>query len=147
MHLCDDIILIFIENLQPIAFQDGNKQSYNKQVLKRSARSQRNRYRVYDVYRASPQDCTACPLQAKWLSKLDATRCPLSMEVGSQQPNLIEQMKAKINDPQGKELYARRPAIVKPVFANIHVHKRLDRFTLRSRTKGRCAMEIVCSDP
>jgi len=44
-------------------------------------------------------------------------------------------MKAKIDDPHGRALYARRLAIVEPVFANIRVHKRLDRFTLRSKAK------------
>jgi transposase len=103
--------------------------------LKRGARSQRNRYRVYDIYRARPQDCAPCPLRSRCLSKPDAKYRSLSVEVGSQSPNLIEQMKAKIDDPHGRALYARRLAIVEPVFANIRVHKRLDRFTLRSKAK------------
>ncbi|PWH12838.1 MAG: IS1182 family transposase, partial [Anaerolineae bacterium] len=44
-------------------------------------------------------------------------------------------MKAKIDSPQGKQMYARRLAIVEPVFANICVHKRMNRFTLRSKAK------------
>jgi hypothetical protein len=44
-------------------------------------------------------------------------------------------MKAKIDTPQGKQIYARRLAIVEPVFANICVQKRLDRFTLRTKAK------------
>lgn len=117
---------------------DESRQIYlcpQGKVLKRGARSQRNRYRVYDVYRARPQDCAACPLRAKCLSKLTAPRRSLSVQVRSQQPNLIERMKAKIDDPLGKALYAKRLAIVEPVFANIRVHKHLDRFTLRSKPK------------
>jgi hypothetical protein len=63
------------------------------------------------------------------------TRRYLSVEVESQQPSLIEQMKARIDTPQGRQTYARRLAIVEPVFANIRVQKRLDHFTLRSKAK------------
>ncbi|MEW6716938.1 MAG: transposase [Chloroflexota bacterium] len=44
-------------------------------------------------------------------------------------------MKAKIDTDQGKQIYARRLAIVEPVFANTCVQKRLDRFTLRTKAK------------
>ena len=44
-------------------------------------------------------------------------------------------LKAKIDAPQGKQIYARRLAIIEPVFANIRVQKRLDHFTLRSKAK------------
>lgn len=104
-------------------------------ALKRGVRSQPNRYRVYDIYRARKEDCANCPLRSRCLSTPHTARRFLSVEVRSQQPNLIEQMKAKIDAPQGKAVYARRLAIVEPVFANIRVHKRLDRFTLRSKTK------------
>jgi transposase len=117
---------------------DRAKQVYlcpQGKVLKRGARNQTNRYRVYDIFRARPQDCAVCPLRKKCLSKPDASRRFLSVEVGSRPPNPIERMKSKIDDPQGKAIYARRLAIVEPVFANIRVHKRMDRFTLRSKAK------------
>ena len=53
----------------------------------------------------------------------------------SQPATLVDEMKAKIESPQGRLIYARRLAIVEPVFANICVQKRLDRFTLRSKVK------------
>ena len=68
-------------------------------------------------------------------NKQDTARRYLSVEVESQQPSLIDQMKAKIDAPQGKQIYAGRRAIVEPVFANIRVQKRLDHFTLRSKAK------------
>ena len=117
---------------------DDAKQVYlcpQGKVLKRAARSQRNRYRVYDIYRARQEDCASCPVKTRCLSKLGAPRRYLSVEVVSQQPNLIEKMKAKIDAPQGRQIYARRLAIVEPVFANIRVHKRLDHFTVRSKAK------------
>ena len=117
---------------------DDAKQAYlcpQGKVLKRAARSQRNRYRVYDIYRARPEDCASCPVRSSCLSKPETPRRNLSVEVESEQPSLIEQMKVKIDTPQGKQIYARRLAIVEPVFANIRVQKRLDRFTLRSKAK------------
>jgi lysozyme family protein len=44
-------------------------------------------------------------------------------------------MKAKIDTLEGRRIYGRRLAIVEPVFANIRAQKRLDRFTLRTKTK------------
>lgn len=117
---------------------DDSQQVYlcpQGKVLKRGARSQRNRYRVYDIYRARQEDCAGCRVRFQCLSKPDAPRRNLSVEVQCQQPSLIEQMKTKIDAPQGRQIYARRLAIVEPVFANIRVQKRLDRFTLRSKTK------------
>jgi len=55
--------------------------------------------------------------------------------VDTDQPNLIDKMKAKIDTEQGKKIYARRLGIVEPVFANICVQKRVNRFTLRSKLK------------
>lgn len=99
------------------------------------ARNQVNRYRTYDVYHARPQDCAACPLRARCLSKPSASRRYLSVPVDTQPPNLIDEMKAKIDTEQGKRIYARRLGIVEPVFANICVHKRMNRFTLRTKLK------------
>ena len=59
----------------------------------------------------------------------------LVMSPESQPATLVDEMKAKIDTPQGKQIYAKRLAIVEPVFANIRIQKRLDRFTLRSKAK------------
>ena len=104
-------------------------------ILRCGAHNQRNRYRVYDIYRARPQDCALCPVRSHCLSKPTTSRRFLSIEVGSLHPNLIEQMKARIDTPEGRKIYSRRLAIVEPVFANLRVQKRLDHFTLRSKAK------------
>ncbi len=44
-------------------------------------------------------------------------------------------MKAKMDSEDGKRVYARRLGIVEPVFANICVQKRMNRFTLRTKRK------------
>ena len=99
------------------------------------ARNQTNRFRTYDVFHARAEDCTACPLRARCLSKPTTSRRYLSVQVDSRQPNLIDEMKAMIDTEQGMQIYARRLGIVEPVFANICVHKRMHRFTLRSKLK------------
>jgi IS5 family transposase len=55
--------------------------------------------------------------------------------LSSKKLTLAAEMKAKIDSPQGKRIYAKRLAIVEPVFANIRAQKRLDRFTLRTKAK------------
>jgi len=117
---------------------DESKQVYRcpqGKVLKRGARNQRNRYRVYDIYRARQKDCANCQMRSRCLSKPNTPRRYLSIEVESQPPGLIEQMKTKIDALPGRQIYAKRLAIVEPVFANIRVQKRLDHFTLRSKAK------------
>jgi transposase len=117
---------------------DPGKQVYrcpHGKELTCHAHNQINRYRTYDVYHARVQDCTACPLRSLCLSKPTTSRRYLSVQVDTQQPNLIDEMKAKIDTEQGKQIYARRLGVVEPVFANICVHKRMHRFTLRSKLK------------
>ena len=103
--------------------------------MKCHAHNQINRHRTYDVYHARAKDCAICPLRSRCLSKSDTSRRYLSIQVDTGKPNLIDLMKAKIDSEQGKKIYARRLAIVEPVFANICVHKHMDRFTLRSKRK------------
>jgi len=117
---------------------DESKRVYlcpNGKELKCHAHNQVNRHRTYDVYHARAEDCVTCPLRSRCLSKSDTSRRYLSIQVDTGEPNLIDLMKAKIDTEQGKKIYARRLAIVEPVFANICVHKHMDRFTLRSKRK------------
>jgi hypothetical protein len=117
---------------------DPSKQVYlcpHGKELTCHARNQTNRFRIYDVYHARAQDCAVCPLRARCLSKPTTLRRYLSVPVDSQQPSLIDEMKTKIDTKQGKQIYARRLGIVEPVFANICVHKRMNRFTLRTKWK------------
>lgn len=115
---------------------DPDKQVYlcpQGKELTCHARNQVNRYRTYDIYHARVEDCTACPLKTRCLSKPTTSRRYLSIPVDSQPPNLIDEMKSKIDSEEGKRIYARRLGIVEPVFANICVHKHMNRLTLRTK--------------
>jgi transposase len=117
---------------------DASRQVYlcpHGKELRCHARNQPNRYRTYDVYHARVEDCTACPLRTRCLSKSTASRRYLSIQVETQPPNLIDEMKAKIDSEEGKKIYARRLGIVEPVFANICVQKHMNRFTVRTKRK------------
>jgi hypothetical protein len=117
---------------------DPSKQVYRcpqGKELTCQARNQTNRYRTYDIYHARKEDCAACPVKTRCLSKSTTSRRYLSVPVDTRQPNLIDAMKAKIDTKQGKRIYARRLGIVEPVFSNICVQKRMHRFTLRSKMK------------
>ena len=53
-------------------------------------------------------------------------------------------MKARIDSATGRAQYGRRFATVEPVFANLRHNKRLDRFTLRGRTKVDGQWKLYC---
>ncbi|MEM9400335.1 MAG: transposase, partial [Verrucomicrobiota bacterium] len=55
-----------------------------------------------------------------------------------------EEMKNKIDTPEGRRTYQKRISIVEPVFANIRTHKKMDRFTLRGRFKVRIQWLLYC---
>ncbi len=122
---------------------DENKQGYvckNGKFLKCKAQAQQIRNIVYDIYRARPADCLACPLRLKCLStpKTQARYVLIPVDRSSEdkkKTSLVEQMKAKIDTLNGRKIYSKRLAIVEPVFANIRAQKRLDRFTLRTKEK------------
>jgi transposase len=117
---------------------DPDKQVYRcpqGKELTCHARHQVNRYRTYNVYHARPEDCAACPVKTRCLSKSTTSRRYLSVPVDTQPPNLIDAMKAKIDSNEGKRIYGRRLGVVEPVFSNICVQKRMHRFTLRTKRK------------
>jgi hypothetical protein len=122
---------------------DEQTQSYicpNKKVLKCNAHATRIRNLIYDIYRAKASDCAVCPFRQKCLSKKTTKRrhllIPLERAEEVQKKfSLVEAMKQKIDTHDGRRIYAKRLAVVEPVFANIRAQKRLDRFTLRTKEK------------
>jgi hypothetical protein len=53
-------------------------------------------------------------------------------------------MVAKIDSERGRKIYPQRLGIIEPIFANIRVHKRLDRFTLRGKAKVNIQWLLYC---
>jgi len=57
---------------------------------------------------------------------------------------LAAAMKKRIDSEHGRALYSERFATVEPVFGNIRANKRLNRFTLRGRTKVNAQWLMYC---
>jgi hypothetical protein len=63
---------------------------------------------------------------------------------GDRPGSITDAMKKKIDTPEGRKQYSRRIGIVEPVFGNIRACKRMDRFTLRGKTKVNIQWLLYC---
>ena len=60
------------------------------------------------------------------------------------QPNHTDWMKKRIDTDEGRRIYSHRMWVVEPVFGNITIHKRLNRFSLRGKTKVNAQWQLFC---
>ena len=58
--------------------------------------------------------------------------------------SLTDDMKQKIDTPDGRRTYGKRLGIVEPVFGNIRICKKMDKFTLRGKTKVNIQWMLYC---
>jgi len=94
------------------------------------------------------RECRTCPLQSKCMRKppKESGR-QVSIRAGqvkSKSPDLIVQMKEKIDSNRGRHIYSRRLGTVEPVFGNINTNKRLSRFSLRGKKKVNAQWLMYC---
>jgi len=99
---------------------------------------------IYRRYIADGKDCKGCKLSGKCLMDKNTTFRYLNVPVGGVPGNLTKAMAEKIDTEQGRKIYTQRLAIVEPVFSNIRVQKRLDRFTLRGKAKVNIQWLMYC---
>ena len=99
-----------------------------------------NHGHLYRKYYAAEKDCQICPLKTRCLYGAGAKRKQLSVPINS----LSNQMVEKIETEPGRRIYPQRLAIAEPVFANIRINKRLDRFTLRGKIKVNIQWLMYC---
>jgi len=59
-------------------------------------------------------------------------------------PNYTDWMKHRVDSEKGKQIYSHRMSVVEPVFANIGVNKRLNRFSLKGKTKVQGQWRLYC---
>ena len=97
----------------------------------------------YRRYRSKARDCAACPLRARCIARGGA-RKSLAIPVDKEPATLTAKMRQKIDTPEARKTYARRLAIVEPVFANLRSNKRLDRFTYRGLAKVSVQWLLYC---
>jgi transposase len=113
----------------------------NGKVLKLRVKRKLDHGHLYRKYYAAEKDCQACPLRLRCLYGKGAKRKQLSVPIGE---SLSKQMLEKIDTEQGRRIYPQRLAIAEPVFANIRINKRLDRFTLRGKIKVNIQWLMYC---
>jgi transposase len=113
----------------------------NGKLLKLRVRRVLDHGHLYKKYLADAKDCQTCPLRLRCLYGKGAKRKQLSVPIGE---CLSKQMVEKIETEPGRRIYPQRLAIAEPVFANIRINKRLDRFTLRGKIKVNIQWLMFC---
>ena len=116
----------------------------NKKILKLRARKAHARGRDARRYAANKRDCEQCPLRDRCLLTKKTKRKCLCIPIGGPPVNLSKRMQEKIDTDQGRRIYEQRLGMIEPVFANIRIHKRLDRFTLRGKIKVNIQWLLYC---
>ncbi len=90
-------------------------------------------------FQGAKQDCMSCQWRVQCLRTPEKTQTRqvafVQGKVASTQPDVLEQMRQRIDSDQGKLMITRRFATVEPVFGNLRYNKRLSRFTLRGKVK------------
>ncbi|WP_434479223.1 transposase [Gemmatimonas sp.] len=114
---------------------------------RRGARNITNGY-VGEHFQGAKRDCAPCALRDQCL------RTPTSTVVrnvaffrgreNAEAETPTMRMPQRLDTPEGREQDGRRFATVEPVFANVRYNKRLDRFSLRGRTKVNGQWLLFC---
>ena len=120
--------------------------------LYRKGRTNMTKDYIGEHFRGAKRDCVPCTLRAQCLRTPGTTAVRNvaffrgRVEHATRPPRETHtvRMKARIDSARGREQYARRFATVEPVFANLRHNKRLDRFTLRGRTKVDGQWKLYC---
>lgn len=87
-------------------------------------------------FRAPVSACRDCTLRKQCLRKPDTTPArQVAVLTRTKVATHSEAMRARIDSESGRAQYARRLGTVEPVFGNLRYNKRLNRFTLRGRSK------------
>jgi len=126
---------------------DGDKDEYicpNGKGLKRFGKAGRHKGKLLRRYVSTEADCRRCQLRAKCLQNKDAKSRHLSYYADACGQNISQAMVKKIETQKGRKIYPQRIGIVEPVFANIRVHKGMDKFSLRGKIKVNIQWLLYC---
>jgi len=116
----------------------------NGKRLKRLAKPRLHNGKLLKSYASEETDCKHCRIRAKCLRYKDAKRRHLTYYADASGENISHAMIKKIETEKGRKIYPQRIAIVEPVFANIRVQKRMDRFNLRGKIKVNIQWLLYC---
>ena len=116
----------------------------NGKVLKVRAKKAVVDGMIYKRYGADVEDCQGCELKLKCMMSVKVKGRTLNVPSGHVPGNLSKAMADKIDSEEGRRIYHQRIGIVEPVFANIGIQKRMNRFTLRSKIKVNIQWLLYC---
>jgi len=137
----------WIQNTSADFDYDSDKDEYicpNGKRLKPLVKSGRHKGKLLKVYISTEADCRSCDLRAKCLRYKDGKCRHLTYYADAKGKNISQAMVKKIETQKGRKINPQRIAIVEPVFANIRVHKRLDKFSLRGKIKVNIQWLLYC---
>ena len=105
-------------------------------------------HHLFLQFQAYEKDCPVCPLKTKCLKKANQ-KTPRQLNIKQditeeRKSGVIERMKQKLDSSEGRAIYSQRLGTVEPVFANLRIHKGLDRFSLRGKTKVNDQWQLFC---
>jgi transposase len=96
------------------------------------------------AYQAPKTACRDCRLRSKCLRNPNTVSRQVHVFYGQRPGSIMDEMKQKIDTPEGRRTYSKRLGIVEPVFGNIRACKRMDRFTLRGQVKVNIQWMFYC---
>ena len=126
---------------------DGGKDEYicpNGKALKRFGKAGRHKGKRLRRYVSSEADCRCCQHRGKCLRYKDAKCRHFSYYADACGLNISQAMVEKIDTQKGRQIYPQRIGVVEPVFANIRVHKGMDKFNLRGKLKVNIQWLLYC---
>lgn len=95
--------------------------------------------------------CRNCTLKTQCMKNPDAANHrkgngrQVSFMIKKQhKENVTNWMRARIDSDKGKQIYSLRMSVVEPVFGNIGTNKKLNRFSLRGKTKVQSQWRMYC---
>ena len=99
-------------------------------------------------FKGAKRDCLPCHLREKCMRDPNKTQTRQATiflhRIKTEQQTYIDDMKRKIDSPQGRYYYSRRIGIIEPVFGNICSTLGLKRFSLRTRKKVDIQWKLYC---
>ena len=103
---------------------------------------------IYHRFEGYLNDCKRCSIQNRCMRKTPTERgrqVSIRIGVAKDQPiSFLKQMQEKIDSRKGRHIYSQRLGTVEPVFGNINTNKRLNRFSLRGKTKVNAQWLMYC---
>jgi transposase len=132
-----------VTDFEYIASEDGYRCPAGKRLIRGSDKSKVGKP-IYRTYQASQKDCGMCGLKDACLSNKAASRRFLSVFHNTEIADYASLMQKKLSTEAGKRFYNQRIGIIEPVFANISVHKGMNRFLLRGKIKVGIQWMLYC---